>query len=323
MKFFNLDCHVSVIADIKNIFECLGHIVDQWSLSGHRWLFNLPECKSPIINEFNWKNINKEMADSFYLLHKNELDQYDAFICAYPPIFLKLFEKFNKPIIVIAATRYDYPVIDDKQRLSWLEDSLNNNKNLILIANNEFDKKYCEKFTKVEWQHIPSLCLYTKEKYNPTNNNSVFFSKLQIQPLDGIIHQSELGKYSWKYLYSFKNIIHLPYNVSTMSMFEQSSAGVPLFFPTLKFSLELLNQNIPLFSEITFRNSVEDRQSFHFLNEEWLNLSDFYNGTIKANYFNSFEELFKIIKNPPLIKDTNNKDIVYSKWNKIIKEIDQ
>ena len=35
MKFFNIDCHASVIADIKYIFEKLGHKVDHKSLSGH------------------------------------------------------------------------------------------------------------------------------------------------------------------------------------------------------------------------------------------------------------------------------------------------
>ena len=39
MKFFNLDLHVSVIQDIKQILEPLGHTVDNWSISGHSWVF--------------------------------------------------------------------------------------------------------------------------------------------------------------------------------------------------------------------------------------------------------------------------------------------
>ena len=34
MKFFNIDLHVSVIADIRRIFNDLGHDVDDWTLSG-------------------------------------------------------------------------------------------------------------------------------------------------------------------------------------------------------------------------------------------------------------------------------------------------
>lgn len=317
MKFFNLDCHVSVIADIKSIFEDLGHSVDHWSLSGHRWLFNLPECNSPVINEHNWKSIDEEMVDQFYSAHKDELDKYDAFICAYPPCFLKLFEKFNKPIIVIAATRYDYPFIDDKKRLDWLEDSLNNNTNLILIANNQFDQKYCEHFLTKKWQWIPSLCAYTNNKYSPTKDQSIVFSKFGIQSDKNILHQSEIGRYTWKDLYSYKEIIHFPYNVSTMSIFEQYEAGVPLRFPSLNFAIELMDNGFPIFSEIVFPNNNPDRQPSLFLNKEWLQYCDFYNGTIKADLFDSLE-----FKNSHInIEDSSNKNIIYASWEKILNNL--
>lgn len=315
MKFFNLDCHVSVIADIKDIFENLGHTVDRWSLSGHRWLFNLPPCNSPVINENNWKNIDQKMVEDFYNVHKNELDNYDAFICAYPPCFLKLFEKFNKPIIVIAATRYDYPFTNDPKRLEWLEESLNNNKNLILIANNQFDKKYCELFLKKQWEWIPSLCDYIKIKHNPQKTQSVVFSKFPIRIDGGWVHQNSLGKYSWEDLYSYKDIIHFPYNVSTMSIFEQYQAKIPLSFPSLDLSLNLIGQGVPLFSEIVFPNQNSNRQAKFFINKEWLSYSDFYNGTVISNLFESFED--QKIK----LGSSNNKTIIYNKWENVLKRI--
>src|SRR5438034_1396010 len=99
MKFYNIDCHASVIADIKYLFNKLGHIVDHKSLSGHRWLFNWEPLKSNVLNEWNWKTIDQSMCDRFYDENKKELEKYDAFIVAYPTVFLKLFEKFDKPII--------------------------------------------------------------------------------------------------------------------------------------------------------------------------------------------------------------------------------
>jgi hypothetical protein len=311
VKFFNIDCHISVISDIKNIFNKLGHQVDHWSLSGHRWVFDFQKCNSPIINENNWKSIDENMVENFYRIHKKDLDKYDAFICCYPPIFLKLFEKFNRPIIIIAATRYDYPVIDDLYRLLWLEDSLNNNKNLILVANNEFDKKYCEKFLKKEWLHIPSLCDYTNEKHSKTKDQSVIFSKFQINSKH--IHQSELGQYTWKELYSYEQIIHFPYNVSTMSIFEQYNAGIPLIFPSLEFSLELINSGIPLFSEIVFNNNNPNRQLNLFLNKEWLILSDFYNNIIECEYFESLNFKKTCIK-----PKQSNKEKIFNFWNNIL-----
>lgn len=314
MNFFNIDCHVSVISDIKNIFNKFGHTVDHWSLSGHNWVFNFNDFNSHIINKENWKNINEEMVDKFYSFYKNDLDKYDAFICCYPPIFLKLFEKFNKPIIVIAATRYDYPVIDDENRLAWLEDSLNNNLNLILVANNEFDKKYCENFLKKKWIHIPSLCDYTNEKYNKTKDQSIIFSKFKID--SDYLHQSQLGNYSWKELYSYKNIIHFPYNVSTMSIFEQYNAGVPLLFPSLNFSIELIKNKIPLFSEIVFPNRNPNRQANLFLNEEWLKYSDFYNKTIECEYFDSLN-----IKGLNFKFNQKNSDRIMNLWSNILSSL--
>lgn len=316
MKLFNIDCHVSVIADIKNIFESLGHQVDRWSLSGHRWVFGLEKCKSSVITESNWKQIDEKMVDDFYDAHHKELDQYDAFVCCYPPIFLKLFEKFNKPIIVVAATRYDFPVADDLRRLQWLEDSLNNNDNLILIANNAFDKAYCEKFLEREWNLIPSLCDYTGATYNPSKHQKVLFSKFAIETPSDIIHQYYLGRYSWEELYQHIGIIHFPYNVSTMSIFEQYQAGVPLWFPSLDYALQLLALKIPIFNEIVFPNSNPDRQASQFLTREWLSLSDFYNGTLQVNYFDH-HSLFD-----GNIQPTSNKEMVVEKWKQILNTIE-
>ena len=314
IEFKNLSFHYK---DSKNIFENLGHSVDQWSLSGHRWLFNLPECKSSVINMHNWKNIDEKMVEDFFHAHKKDLDKYDAFICAYPPCFLKLFEKFNKPIIVIAATRYDHPFTDNYEKLKWLEDSLNNNNNLILVANNEFDKKYCEHFLTKKWQWIPSLCDYTKSKHNPVKKESVIFSKFLIDSDKNILHQSKLGQYTWQDLYSYKEIIHFPYNVSTMSIFEQHQAKVPLKFPSLDFSIDMLKNNIPIFSEITFPNNNPDRQSHLFLNKEWLSCSDFYNGVIDVEFFESFD--FKTSNKN--IKDMQNKDSIYKSWTDILNKL--
>lgn len=315
MNFFNIDCHVSVIADIKNIFEDLGHKVDSWSLSGHRWVFDLPECPSKIVNKNNWENINQEIVDIFYKFHKDELDKYDGFICTHHIHFLKLFEKFNKPIIVVASTRYEYPFINDRNKLEWLEDSLKNNKNIIKVANNEFDQKYCENFLKNKWNLIPSLCNYTKTKHKKNQDKFVVFSKFNFNLPKNCIHQSELGKYTWNDLYSYKGIIHFPYNVSTMSIFEQYEAGMQLYFPSIDFTLELIKNGIPLFSEIIFPNVYSERQRKYFLNKDWLMLSDFYNNTIKCNYF---DEKFNLDNT---IITSTNKDFIYQKWEKLINKL--
>ncbi len=322
MKFFNIDCHISVIADIKNIFEELGHTVDHKSLSGHKWVFGFESFNSPVLKESNWKNIDQKMADHFYETHKKELDRYDAFICIYPLSFVKLFERFNKPIIAIAATRYDNPYTNEPTKLNWLNSSIEENNNIKLFSNNQFDKKYCNLFLKKECTWIPSLCDYTKAKYARRIKKSIIFSKINFGVLpDNFIHQNQLGKYTWEDLYSHERIIHFPYNASTMSIFEQYQAGVPLFFPSLELSLSLIEKGVPLFSEICFPSSNGNRQPENFLNKEWLSLSDFYNGTVECNYFDDINDIFNHNKSQPNNNMETNKDLVFSKWRSVLSEI--
>jgi len=325
MNFFNIDCHIAVIADIKNILEGLGHKVDHWSISGHRHLFNYPACPSPVITDANWAKINEAMCDNFYKTHKNELDKYDAFIVAYPTVFLKLYEKFNKPIIVVVPIRYDFPLHNDLQRLLWLEDSLKNNKNLILIANNEFDVHYCRHFFGGNLQLIPSLCNYTNSYYNKKYDESVVFSKNFIED-ENLKHQSKLGDYTYEDLYSYKSIVHFPYHNSTMSLFEQSTAGVPIVMPSLKFLLQLIQDQwpangVPLLSELTFGGVDPRRNRANFLNEQWLKTCDFYNGTYKVNYFDSFSELKQLLKSNSLITNNKDKEKIKTSWKEIITRI--
>lgn len=68
MKIFNLDCHVSVIADLKQIFENLGHEVTSWSISGHNWIFNREKSKVDIINENTWMNLDDDVCERFLIL---------------------------------------------------------------------------------------------------------------------------------------------------------------------------------------------------------------------------------------------------------------
>jgi hypothetical protein len=105
-----------------------------------------------------------------------------------------------------------------------------------------------------------------------------------------------------------------------MSIFEQYEAGVPLLFPSLRFSLELILNNVPIFSEIIFNNNDSNKQRHLFLNEEWLKLSDFYNGTIKCHYFNSFDDLQKMTSKTFSNINISNKDFIYNQWIEVFKD---
>ena len=327
MKFFNIDMHISVIEDIKYIFKELGHSVDSCNLSGHNWVFNRPPGKNDIINVNNWKTINEDVCQKFYDRYKEELSGYDGFICAYPPAFSLLFRRFEKPIIVVAATRYDYPMINNEQK-EYLDNSMIDmfkSGQLFPVANNKYDKIYCEKNLNFNWTHIPSLCEYTNSKYNRSKPESVLFSKHVNINNSLIRHCLSLGSYSWSELYAFKSIVHIPYNVSTMSIFEQYTANVPMLFPSTRF----LRQTLGYMSEISFSSPLEANT----VSDEDIALSDFYDESMMPHiiFYDSYDEIFHALnKNDTFFEDVSyrmskfnktKKEIIISKWKYILSRI--
>lgn len=301
MKFFNIDLHISVIEDIKYIFKELGHEVVSFNLSGHNWVFGRSPATIDIINQQTWKYIDQGICDQFYERYKDELSEYDGFIACYPPVFSILYERFNKPIFAVAATRYEYPCSNNTDKWSWLDNKLRSmidSGQIIPIANNKYDKFYCEYFIEREFKHIPSLCNYTNSKYS--GNKDVIVSGRS--NINGFNHISSLGRFDWADLYSHKAIVHIPYNVSIMSIFEQYSANVPLFFPTIEFGKKIKGY----LSELLFLPNA--RFSKNLTDDTALALSDFYDQEWMpyVEHFDSIEDLIVKINNCSYDKISDN-----------------
>jgi len=341
MKFFNIDLHVSVIRDLRTIFESLGHTVDTLSLSGHNWVFGNENILRPdILNENNWSDISEESLNVFYSHYKDKLDSYDGFIVTHTPILAKFYEKFNKPIIIVASTRYEHPFTDNKVEWEKVNNFLETNENLILTSNNLFDKHYCEMFVNKNFKFIESLCAYTDSKHFPKINKGVIHSKFKLGKFSNFLYKSDLGRISWDNLYSYKCMVHFPYNVSTMSIFEQYYANVPLLFPSKKLLEQMINSDYPVLSELSYRSVKRlppmslfgidfDPNDYNKQNLIYsLNFADFYR-LKNVSYFNSandlinkFNELdFNLISLQMKIENMERKEIVYSKWKNILEDI--
>lgn len=258
MKFFNIDMHISVIADMKKIFQSLGHEVDDISLSDHTWVFNREKGSIPLLNNGNWMRLSsEEMADGFYDTYKNDLDKYDAFIVTYPPAFAFLYKHFNKPMIVNIPIRYEWPFTFRPEEWSKLTNYLvegHDSGKIILVANNLTDKVYAERFLNREINFIPSLCDYFPEQYTGNKDEVIYYAKNRVKSVDDIgvrYKQDVLNNHTYEELLDYRAIVHIPYTCSYMSVFEQYSANVPLFVPDLDFLMKLYSENLA-FSEISF-----------------------------------------------------------------------
>ena len=168
---------------------------------------------------------------------------------------------------------------------------LQNKKLLKFISNNKADNDYFNLGAShhrlpIETTIIPSLCLYTQMKWNTDNHTNKFLLYNGNLPNmdDNIIHRSTLGRYKWGKLMCFRGIIHLPYEASTMSIFEHISSNIPLFFP----SKNLIKNATNYWS----KNNTCMPQYLHNIIDLmfWINNADYYN--IEGYYyFDSFEHL--------------------------------
>lgn len=321
MKFFNIDLHISIIADMKNIFKHLGHEVSDKSLSDHTWVFNREKDSIPMLDNDRWRTLSpNQMSDEFYAEYKNTLSDYDGFIVTYPPTFSLLYKHFDQPIIINNPIRYEWPYSFHKQYWeefnSYLRDKYDNGK-LLLVANNLYDKKYMELFIERPVSFIPSICTYYNDgEYIGNKDEFIYYSRDRITEFstNKIVYKNDVfSTHTHGDLRHYKGIIHIPYQISYMSIFEQYSYNIPLFVPTKRFLLEIYkNRTYNVLKETSWNNYfgqisqsvIKCNHEFDpndYLNynavEYWLNYADFYDAEWMPyiTYFDSFSELEDIV----------------------------
>lgn len=347
MKFFNIDQHISVIADLKQIFAGLGHQIDDWCLSGHAFVFNRrsDNDKCPMLAGENWCGfVKREDWNKFFDLYSAELAQYDAFICCYPPVFAYLYKRFNKPIICHIPIRYDYSMHNQPENIEAFNEYLKQD-HIILTANNKYDKMYCEAFLGKEVTHIPSLCRYTGAQYTASDMRFLYYSSYLIDGLNEHIVRRETvlpNGYSWSDITSFQGIVHFPYQVSSMSIFEHYSENVPLFFPSEEFMIELYQQGRVLdhYSSYKLANNPPgslapytgeyDPNQYDNIDavRHWLQYADYYDREWMPHitYFDSIDQLneqvrtvnLKEITEKMVVANVKRKQRVYDMWENML-----
>ncbi len=327
-RFFNIDIHISIIHDIKHIFRNLGHEVDSVCFSDHCWVNKEKPTTTDVIDATNWKNIDQDMCDRFYYRYKDELKHYRGFVHSYPPAFAMLFEKFNKPIITIACTRFEYPCIGDE--VTWLINGLQrmiDNGQLISVANNLVDKKYCETYTKREWIHISSLCDYMECRYSPKIEKFIVWNRSNLTMKHPLIDNSFTiyKRYNRNDTVNYKGVIHFPYNLSIMSAFEQYYCDIPIFVPTPSCIKNLTSSGIHLLSELSFPNSPFKIGEDYWPLADWLDDSNMPH-TIKYESVNQLADFlynidFLDISNKMIEFNRIRKERVYNQWKSILKKI--
>lgn len=339
---------------MKKIFTELGHQVDDLSLSDHTWVFNRKRDSVPMLDGGRWMGLTTEQfSNNFYNEYKDKLKDYDAFIVTYPPPFSLLYDKFEKPIIINVPIRYEWPFTfrpnEWKKFNDYLQNGVDSGK-IILVANNLYDKFYTEQFIDREVLHIPSICDYNNQYWEPNNNDFVYFSKTKIPTISNTKikwKNDVLVKHDYSDLTKLGGIIHFPYAMSLMSIFEQYTSNIPLFFPSEQFMLSLYQNKFGgVMCESSF-NLIHNQNNKSFLPtnknidlndyknpktvRKWIELADFYdeNWMPFINYFDSFKDLNSLVneidlqENSDLMKQFNleKKEKIYNLWKTVLQKI--
>lgn len=356
MRFFSLDVHISVINDVKNIlkniYEDKIDFVD-WTLSFDWHLMYKTRPYVKYITGNTWRYLDPLMIKSFVEEYRGFLSTFDGFIVTHNPSFALLYESFNKPIIIVNTCRYEQPYSfsENNDLNSW---RILNNKlkylydtgRITVISNNRADQEYLEMGTGIKSTYIPSLCEYTNAKYNPEYNvfvihNDSHFLRKSIRMIP--VKNYTKKPYSWQTLYSCKGMIHMPYQISTMSTFEQYTANVPLFFPSKELMKEMLKTNKYDFCARYIDIDKHKSPNRVYISEVataydndkwidwWIDRADYYNTDKDTDmkyitYFNSMDELDYLLEitNTAEISDNMKKHNefrkkkIYEEWKKIM-----
>lgn len=303
MKFFNLDLHISVIQDVKDI---LNHLfgpaaeITNWSISGHNWVFGAATPHVDIINAATWRGINPAMISAFQTRYDAELRAADAFIVTHTPVFALIYEKYGKPIIMVNSCRYEQPCSWTADLAGW--ETINtglrrmvDRGQLICISNNRADRDWLAAGAGVASAHIPSLCLYTRAAYKPQRAMWVCHGDRAFFPPSPLLVEKPSAGYSWEDLYKYKGIVHIPYEMSTMSLFEQYSAGVPLFLPSKQFYKDCILRRTMPFGSVYGAQAPPALLPILRDLDFWLDRADFYDpANFRFVYFyDSAEDLIR------------------------------
>lgn len=302
-----MDVHISIIEDFKT--ACPYIQVIDWCLSGHAWVMKRKQNHPDYINPSTWTSIDRKMIENFQTRYDRFLRTFDGFIVGYASVFAMIYEKYNKPIIMMNAVRYDVPLCwsQNHEMLQLYKECLHrlHSRNLLrIVSNNKADKLYTEKGLGLPAIYIPSLCDYTQVKYAPSRSTFLcYHGATPSHPL--ITQKAELPHpHSWKDITTFRGVISFPYEISLMSLFEQYTMGMPFFFPSKTYWKEHPEiQSMSAYWKDTPPKELDDLKDLNV----WIENADMYDFFTSPNtfYFDSLDHLYELLRTFQYTPDTD------------------
>lgn len=310
IRVFNLDLHIAVIQDMTAYFAEAQTKLTRFSLSIHNHLQRSAFLWAPdpvaVVNQSTWKKLDPLQIQKFQKRYERFLKTFDGFVVTYPTAFFELFASTNKPILAVAATRYEAPYTKSESQWEELNNSLVaavGSGQVTFVANNAGDADYIKFFTGLSVPVLPSLC-GGKQPWTGYSGRRVTMAKdfrlrsFVTDRTNGLYQPIEsLGSpYKWTELMNCLEVLVIPQNISTMTLFELATAGMPVVVPGRELLRQMKTQYSGVLDELTFAEAygVEADGKFgapgspanwrdkgHL--DWWLDRSDFFDRSLMPN----------------------------------------
>lgn len=258
---------------------------------------------------------------------------YDMVITSHCSRYPLHFAKAGLPLIHVNSTRFGNEITCYPEEFKILREKISaaiGSGQLRVIHNNSADKWYFEQYISgSNFPVISSLCtsplrfqielegiravkpflVWDTRFHILEKHSSKTLREIHSALKDVCVSTSELANEKGSYLdddmlSGFQAVIHIPYNISTMSCFEQGSANVPIWVPTAEL-LERILLDPEEYSELSWycfnplnRSLSEwpDQVWNPDVIREFVSRSDFYTGVFKnVLYFSSVQDLVQRI----------------------------
>jgi len=309
-RVFSFDVHPSVIADLAIGWKRFDSRIVNWNISSHNWVHRKVQIAPDpvqVVNAYTWKDLDENLIDAFRAKYSRFLKTFDGFIVDYPLAFSQIYDGLERSILAVAATRYEFPYSLRSRAWHGLDKCLRKlhaEGLLTLAANNKGDRDYLRHFTDLSPVLVPSVCDYHELSWSPpaTNLRVVFSRNAKVEGLitgaAGSTWTSYSGvfgqRFTWRELRQCAEIFYVPYNVSTMMLFELATAGIPVTVPSRGLLRNWRQQGLDVLAELSFFQ-VLDAGTQHLAIDDpnnyssprfydwWLDRADFYDSNLMPN----------------------------------------
>lgn len=268
MVIWSINNHDAPLHDLTNLLSPLGVKFINRNVSPRHNCKHFNGCNaSQSLKVINYKitydhcfATERYLVQSFYEAYRDdpEMKSVDAFICYDTAVICSLYEPFNKSLIIIPTARYNHWTCTEPETWRPFNEKIRRyaaDQRNVIAANNLYDVEYTHWFTGIRGRYLPSFCNYSGTTYIRTRPTEYLiwrrarYPRAGLQPrfidefgnatkaLDGRVRLIEVtiaypNGYSMIDIASYAGIVHIPYQTSTMSVFEQYRMNIPLFFPS-------------------------------------------------------------------------------------------